>query len=847
MPSIDFTKWAEPAPFRGAAKQFITDAQIIDDNNTNCEQSLLATPTIPTKAVGNEEKGSAKSDADCNTASGHTEQIQQTPSDNLITLQISVNHTATRNKDTQSVHDCTQDLKEPTDECLKQLALSNEIPKAETVLKYVYKNDGKSYTNEKSSPHPLNSLRKKRSLINENITVSESKTAPLIVNYETLHSPEDIKLSEPLTRKSIQNAALADFDIETVHANKNSSSRSSEESKESDRSNSVESTEREHSSESKQASGERNDSSKRQRNSKYIDDDNSSRENLESNESGENYNSKEKDDSKERHSKDRKYSAYSTPKGQNNRHDSSESSDKSFEKYEEKEDFHPRSQQLHSRKQYSDESDERDSKSREEVKDSRENINSSEDNKFTYKGNRESNKQPKGIEKLRYKEDSDENPDGTLSHKDTHSQENSAEIKEKSYLRSKPVKDSITPEKLTNGTHNTPLAIQDVDLGDFSYERIQVNDKGQVVTTGENNNKEKILNIKAPSKPETTPPLSSEQISLASAEDLTEPLNDKYDSNKEPISINDGEIKPVVEINSDNSESPEENTSQALKNESEKDDSLETILGTKINSNEKSEEIVSDNKENEKTDVKQEFERIPVNYKHKNENENDQKANNKNDESKSKNNTPNSEGTLDALKPIDVNYDEQLHFKFDDVGIKLPEIKLPEDVLDYNYEEPSYLKKNGDQKEKDRFYHYSGELTAAKPNTKTKSYDNHDDDDDEHDYYGYYGKENKKQDYKKKKSDREEDEADPEGEDANDEEDHEDLYERFVRERFGKTGSFQERSEKLQDARVIPNDEKLYNTVKNILKKTENIQKQADKSGDPNAGFAWTLEYGENL
>ncbi|CAH0399124.1 unnamed protein product [Chilo suppressalis] len=840
IPSMDFTKWAEPVPFRGSAKQFITDAQIINDNNTICDHTLTTTPAARKTGAGDEEN--AHNDSDCNVESV----VQEAPNANLITLQISLNHT-TLKKTNQSTQDniinCSQDLKTATDECLKQLSISNEIPNTDTVLKYVYKNDDKSLVNEKSKPHPLNSLRKKRSVDNENrlenITPNESKNAPLIVNYETVHSPDNVELVEPLVKKSVQSGALADFNIETLHAKQkpakeneslkeNSSSRSSEESNESDRSNSAESVERDNSSENKEASIERDNYTQNKKSNKYRNDDSSSREKYEPNESRENYNSRENDNIKEnkRHSQERRYSPYTKISNADSR-----GKDKSFEKYEDKDNYRPKSKYSGSNERDS----ERYSKHSDESKESRENINSAENDK-----------QYKNSEKSKYSEESGERYDDRQSQKNTkQSQENSSEIQNDTQTPNDKTKDYVS-DKLSNSTHDKPTSIQDVDLGDFSFERIKIDDKGQVVTAGETDDNKKSLTLQSKLKTET--PQSSEQISSASAEEVVEPINHKYENDRPPVHINDGEIKPVVELNSDNNESPEENTSQALK--AEKDESLETLLGTKENVNEKSGEITSDNKGDEKGDVKQEFERIPVNYKHKNENEkaNDQKVKN-NDESKTADNilnNPVNEGSLDSLKPIDVNYDEHLKFKFDDIGIKLPTIKLPDDVLDYEYEEPSYHSKN--DKEKDRFYQYSDELGTEKPNKE--SYKNHDDesDNDDHSYYGYYGKENKKQEYKKKKGGRREDEEDHEGEEvAEDEEDHEDLYERFVRERFGKTGSFQERSEKLRDARVVPNDAKLYDNVKNILKKTENIQKQAEKSGDPNAGYAWTLEYGENL
>ncbi|XP_014359189.2 putative uncharacterized protein DDB_G0289963, partial [Papilio machaon] len=294
--------------------------------------------------------------------------------------------------------------------------------------------------------------------------------------------------------------------------------------------------------------------------------------------------------------------------------------------------------------------------------------------------------------------------------------------------------------------------------------------------------------------------------------------------------INDEEIKPVVELNNGSIESSEEVSEEDGNSRLKNNSKLVSLTPVKIFDT-KNEEISALNDNLDKINIKQQFERIPLDYIHANE--------------VNKNNTSNTtashikpteisseekdkEGTLDTLSPINPTYDDELNIKFHDVSIKLPEIKLPEDILSYAYDGPYYETKKGKDKEgqKPKFY-YNYEDDDLDENTKEK---NIYEEDDFNDYY---------------KEDKEYDNVKQNSKIKNEDDDSEDLYEKFVRERFGKK-SIKQRSQKIQDE-SIPSQLKLRKTLKNILKKTENVKKEAEKSGDPNANYMWTLEYGENL
>lgn len=209
-----------------------------------------------------------------------------------------------------------------------------------------------------------------------------------------------------------------------------------------------------------------------------------------------------------------------------------------------------------------------------------------------------------------------------------------------------------------------------------------------------------------------------------------------------------------------------------------------------------------------------------------------------------------SEGTLDTLSPNTNEFDENLKIKFGDVNIKLPEIKLPKDILSYS---------NEDQVSKDKIkskhYTYAPLEPKQKSQGNTESINPYDPTDAA-----------KYSEQQKPKGDKPADEYDffasyinkpHEGSHSDDAhngdiEDGEDLYERFVRERFGRKDSFKERSEKLKEKKdsenkPITKNKELFDNIQKAIKRAEEVQKEAQKSKDPKANYLWTLEYGEKL
>lgn len=941
----------------------MTEAYVPDKSEINCTQESTNTENANTTET-NDNTASLESDTNCNI----TEDFTPPQNANLITLQIAANISSksNANKDDNATEDCDENAKTISGDCLDKLSKINEIPKRDTVLKYVYnKNDDKSIVNQKPQGHPLNSLRKKRSLnlenkanniitnqhlpliskkeisedeqketsiafLNkpENITTDASENTPLIVNFETAHTPKgreievDLPVFQRLTDNTIKNSALADFNIETLHEPKpkqllknaerlsdDSSSRSHEDSEESgenknynrekNRSYSDESSaeqvypkrinrpnsnyRKSVSDESREREEYKKNSSSNENSGEVNDDDrdNNSRQSEEyypeSGEKGEREQYRRKssknEDSREVINNDKNisqklkdtYEKYEhhpqKPKNNFERYDDNPrktegsfekydvkpgKNDGSFEKYEDKE-YPPPSAAAYTkphndRNVVSSEQDSSRSVENSESKESHETNDSTEVDKSSYKKLKNDQKNSD-----HYKESDPKHQSLNNNYKDDSSQssETSYENNNDNHPQNnKPNEEYKTKPQERENSISSPPKIQDVDLGDFSYERIQVNDKGHIVPTVESDE----TDTSTLSKPilQLNTDEKNQKTSIPTS-DIDEHLKSEiYESIKQPIRIN-GEIKPVVEINSEihEGETSDESTNDSLKNNPENNLSLESIIGT--NQNDQSEKIVDQKKTAENEDVKQQFERIPKDYKHE-----DKKEENTGHSQETQKETPSEgneeqvkiEGTLDTLSPKDENYDEHLKFKFDDISIKLPNINLPDDVLSYAYEEPSYdINKNKYEKQKnkpkEKFFHYSDEYAEDNPR-ENKNDDKHDDDsDNEHNYYGYYGPSHEKQDLRKKTDDEEDEE---------DEEDV-DLYEKFVRERFGKQGSFEKRSEKLQEARSLPyvSNPKLYQTVQNILKQTSQIDQQAKKSGDPNAGYMWTLEYGENL
>ncbi|XP_047532124.1 uncharacterized protein DDB_G0283697-like [Vanessa atalanta] len=332
------------------------------------------------------------------------------------------------------------------------------------------------------------------------------------------------------------------------------------------------------------------------------------------------------------------------------------------------------------------------------------------------------------------------------------SREDNIENKKQNILHKDYASDPLTKENLRP---------QEGDLIDFSHESIEVNDQDEAAKDFNINNDQTpdILNpLKNDSKPKNQLILTDENNSNQ--------LKDNSNEYEKQVKINDGEVKPVIELNSEDSDE-------------ESEENLKDSANAHLRYNEEKSFNADTSQENEppnddKVNVKQQFERIPLNYNHALKETNT-----------SKNEHSGSDGTLDTISPKKDNFDENLNIKFSDITIKLPEIKLPDDILSYAEEEPP--------KEK------------LKEINRVNTYDEHDISNEE------------------------------------------DPYEKFVRERFGKSKTNRQRSEKLQEFGPKERNPKLQEKIQDVLKKANYIQKEAEKSGDPKAGYLWTLEYGENL
>lgn len=381
-----------------------------------------------------------------------------------------------------------------------------------------------------------------------------------------------------------------------------------------------------------------------------------------------------------------------------------------------------------------------------------------------------------------------------------------------------------------------PPKIQDVDLGDFSYERIKVNDKGVVEPF-----KETYSDYDVDTKAQITPLTTFKPDVKETGTPLTSRITDNLSrSPNNPIILNDGEVKPVVELHGDKDNSKEENGKQ--KTNSDENQSLESILGVQ-ESIEQEGKILEESVETDNVDVKQQFERVPFNYQH-NDQQNVKEQSKENFDTEriipetvtelppsapvvgtddSPSDVP-SDGVLEITTPE--KYDDKLNIKFDETPLKLPEIKLPEDVLSYVYDSDDEHDSPDIRNPPLNYYGHTKERNQyRKP-------DKEDDDNYQPSFYGHP---------REKDESREEEKQNPDYD-----EEGVDLYEKFVRERFGKRGSFAKRSANLAERPMLENP-KLYGSLQQVLKKTENIEKEAAKSGDPKAGYMWTLEYGQNL
>ncbi|CAH0723829.1 unnamed protein product, partial [Brenthis ino] len=367
----------------------------------------------------------------------------------------------------------------------------------------------------------------------------------------------------------------------------------------------------------------------------------------------------------------------------------------------------------------------------------------------------------------------------------------------------------------TQNTLNNSKVIKDVDLGDFSYENNHRNsDEG---LASKNNSQKQFgidSNVKVTPIEETISTManSNEQYSVEESNDSIE--------NEKQVNINDGEIRPVVELTKeeDSIEESEENNNEQIKA------NLNDGYDAKVNS-EKIFELEPVIREQDEVNVKQQFERIPLNYNHS-------AIKSSPLDSTEDSNNNDTEGTLDSLSPIINNkFDDNLNIKFTDLTIKLPEINLPEDILSYAREE-SESEKNKD-KENTKYYNYEDSYEDSKENSETPKKKEEEEEEIDNFYSPYFSLSKDKLQKSTAQDKYDED----------NEEDYEDLYEKFVRERFGKSKG---RSNK-QDLKRKPINSKLYETVQRVIKKTDNIEKEALESRNPDAGYSWTLEYGENL
>uniref|UniRef100_A0A2A4JCJ9 Uncharacterized protein n=1 Tax=Heliothis virescens TaxID=7102 RepID=A0A2A4JCJ9_HELVI len=809
----------------------------------------------------------------CNQTSNTEEELQKCIVNTLRILHDDCsNNTSNNSSDLNSHCAATTTIKPDALNNTKE----NEINDKDTVLKYVYKKGDKAEIPIKDKGHFKNSLRRKRSPneVHSRSPLPSKFQKPITVNYETLHGPREVEPLAPLrnTENKILGADLADFNIETVHQNtdarnreniapkiNNDSSeethsneasnernnnrnalRNTEDSRErgeyrdrkapSDNDNSSEekdyqnrkpiqdSSEREDYKQSKSESDEssergdyRNKKSSREnsdsaehadyktkQSGQYLDSAERGHESAESGNHDINKNNKyrqDQDDSGERGNYQNKRNGsgetYSSAEStENNPRPDSRQSSRQINAGSSESNENRKRDPSSAESQESAETDNKNLRSRDRDYAPRKNAKYLEDDRSYETPNQDHSKQV-GSHHRKGPESSNENSEESSESKETKQQPNSANSADESNQAS-------------------PAPIREIDLSDFSYERVNVNKDGKVEPIKDN------LELIDPKKAVEILPLSTAtpdipenkaQNSLTEGSVLETPKIERNENKL--IQIDDDEVKPVVEINPEkDNESNEENSKSNVSDEVE---SLESILGVKEPEieNEKhadQNDKIVEQKEAPNGDVKQEFERIPLNYNHaeksKNENSPTEAPKDATEE------TP-SDGTLDVFIP-DIKYDEHLKIKFDDVSIKLPDIKLPDDILAYTRDEKSRENKN--DKEDD---------------------DESDDNDDRAPrYYGYHGDDEEKQQYKKKDAEAESDE-------------NEDLYEKFVRERFGKRGTFEKRSEKLEA--MTPVNPELYKTIKHILKKTADIDEQAKKSGDPNAGYMWTLEYGEKL
>lgn len=762
------------------------------------------------------------------------------------------------------------------DNCTENLTGEKPTFSSETVMKYVYKKNEKEHIHKKPEGHVKNSLKRKRRFIVRDEAHNTRENIPLIVDYETLHRPDKenaiispvLRLQE-LTLPPIKDSELAHFNIETIHEpsitdseergynenrklNYNKAPKPFTHQLSSDNHRFLQNSKETNSERSQEVHDNRDDVSTNQdsiENDKFsLINDKNSKEDIKlddkenhyktspaksvEDDSEENYHTRENSPKKTSQTDDSKedYRKYDDVKSQ------SVESYNSKERSQSSEETHP-SETSSSENEHSKENYKNNESSREQTNDNLENSRSNESiqDSDEHGNNLSNNKNENYHNDDKFKKSQEINEDEKNQHSRDSTEGSGNEGQISNYLQKNLSDKNVNHENIKDGTnYNSPNNIRDVDLDDFSYERIQIKD-GQVEAVpdvsnesyenGDIKNNNSNSNIISISKSDDDKPFIEYPADVVLAPLLKELDNDN--DNGTPISkkINDGEIKPVVEITEEENEPSEE----IIDNFDVKDELQNILSGSLIIPNDKEspkkdQELIN---KNERVDVKQQFERIPLDYNHdkgKPEEKNEDDVNDHND------------GTIDAVPTKEVIYDDNLNFKFGDVSIKLPEIKLPDDILSYNYD----AKSNEDERENEN-RPYSQNLNNKENKENTEDYiesgENSDNNDDDY-YYGRYSNEKPK----KKQEDNDNNEQDSDEE--------EDLYEKFVRERFGKRGNFKNRgpSEKRSESlKLAPVNANLYGAIKQILNKTKKTSKEAENSGDPNAGYMWTLEYGQQL
>lgn len=646
-------------------------------------------------------------------------------------------------------------------------------------MKYVYKKGENALISEKTKGHIKNSLkRKKRNAVNEN-----TKHAPLLYNSNIKHvnekREEELDLSLRTPGGFIKRDNLADFNIETVHVNTHQPSSSTLEDSDKYNKNGVNS----HLLEHREIVGDSDESNEQNyKEDRYRNIDKKERV-IPNNDYSANIKDEIEQKQYNKESEENNYYRNEKNKNRFTKHkDSSENTDDKFTRRQELKENDVSGEQ-YLRKQSSL------SHGRNENLNIENNHSGEEKDQYTKKDKDTSTEEFHQTEP-KSSEESIEN--------------DSVEIKQQ-YSQNK---NKLNGHAASDNFNNSG-AIQDVDLGNFSYESIDVNDKGQVIAAKDSH--DNYYNDSDVKSNDKNKPFS--RITNEHRENTHENINESNENsaeNEKHININDGEVKPVIELNNEDSdEESDENSKEAL------NANLRENVDINTNTESNSQEIES---HDDKTNVKQQFERIPPNYVHK-----DTKSN-ENEES---------DGTLDTISPKSDNFDEHLNIKFSDITIKLPEIKLPDDVLLYAKEEPDY--ENEKDKKENRYFHYEdsdeeSEEHSEKPNSEK----NKNDDQDEFYTPYFYGSNEELQNQHHKNT---YDEANT---------DSEDLYEKFVRERFGKVKLSKKKSKKLQEIDK-PTNPKLFEKIQKMLKKANDLQEEAEKSGDPKSGYLWTLEYGENL